>query len=450
MLDRARDPIIKLEQPSHALLTEAAPTISDGDMRATRLSAGSVLATLVWAASTVTPVSAQSAAVTAAQTTPPAPNAKAAKSGHGDRNTGWRVSPALGLDAQYDDNVFYLSPTRKSDVAAPSSAQQISGRYNDMTSASDVLTTMSASLTVKGPGLMGKSSILVPEVSYDLYAQNTARSNVNLGLSLQQELWADGRLRLQGRLTPSYFARNYMADAVDQDSNGSISESERIYAAGDYREGELGADYRLPLAKATRNHSFGAALQFGGGYYSRSYDAPLTGRDLNGPTASAKMLLDLGRRVDLDLGYDYASVGAPPSNQVLLLDEPVYGQDLNGNGTVTDQNARVLTVVDRSRKEQNLGAFLRFGPSQAMDVKLGYEYRWRRYTSTEPLDGVDRGRTDKRRQISADLRLRLMKDLRLRLGGIHATQKLNRAGDPAGEIDDYTRSLARLGLSYQM
>jgi len=360
------------------------------------------------------------------------------------------VSPALGVAAQYDDNVFYLSPTRKSDVSAPSGGQLISGRYNDMKSATDVLTTMSAGFTLKGPGLMGKTSVLTPEVSYDLYTQNTARSNVSLGLSLQQELWSDGRLRLQGRLTPSYFARNYMADAVDQDSNGSISEAERVYATGEYREGELGADYRLPLAKATRSHPFGAVLQLGGGYYSRSYGAPLTGRDLHGPTTSAKLLFDLGHRVDLDLGYDFASVGAPPSDQVLLLNEPDYGQDLNGNGTATDLNARVLTMVDRSRKEHNLGASLRFGPSQGMDVKLGYEYRWRRYTSNEPLDGVNSGRVDKRHQISADLRFRLMKDLRLRLGGAHSTQKLNRAGDTAGEIDDYTRSLGRLGLSYQM
>jgi len=48
------------------------------------------------------------------------------------------------------------------------------------------------------------------------------------------------------------------------------------------------------------------------------------------------------------------------------------------------------------------------------------------------------------------LRFRVAKDLRLRLGGIHSVQDLNRAGDPAGEIDDYTRSQARLGLSYEL
>ncbi len=420
-------------------------------MRVRLLVSRFAVVTAVWTSVSIRPAAAQSPNAQAMQASEaPAPATEAKSSRRAAPTAGWRLSPAIRVDAEYDNNVFYLSPTIKGDVANPSNSQVISGRYVDMKNAADMLTTMAAAVTLRGPGLLGRTSVVAPEISYELYAQNSARSNVSLGLSLQQELWSDGRLRLQGRLTPSYFARNYMADAVDQDSNGSISEAERVYATGEYREGEVGADYRLPLAKATTSHPFGAVLQLGGGYYSRSYGAPLAGRDLHGPTTSAKLLFDLGHRADLDLGYDFASVGAPPSDQVLLLDEPDYGQDLNGNGTATDQNARVLTLVDRSRKEHNLGASLRFGASQAVDVKLGYEYRWRRYTSNEPLDGVNSGRVDKRHQISADLRFRLMKDLRLRLGGAHSTQRLNRAGDPAGEIDDYTRSLGRLGLSYQM
>lgn len=367
-----------------------------------------------------------------------------------ERKKSWHVAPALRVDAEFDNNVFLLSTSKKDNVTNPSSAEVISGRYTNMEGAADMLTTVSAGFSLKGPGLFGRTSLVSPEVAYELYALNTARSNVSLALSLQQELPGGVRFRLRGRLTPSYFARNYMADAVDQDLNGSITPEERLYAGGEYRESEFGGDYRLRLAKSTRKHPFGASLQLGGGYYGRSYDAPLAGRDLHGPMMGAKLLMELGRRVSFEVGYDYSYLGATVSNQVLLIDEPDFGQDLNGNGTTTDIDARVLTAADRSRQEHSLGASVQLALSKPADLTVGYERRWRRYTSDESLDVVNRGRRDARDQVSADLRFRLGKDLRLRMGGVHSVQGLNRAGDPAGEIDDYTRSQARLGLSYEL
>jgi hypothetical protein len=396
---------------------------------------------------------AQSTGVNAAQlqeSTASGPDSKPSKRAHADR--GWRVAPSLQLDAEYDNNVFLLAPGRKDNVGTPTTAEAISGRYADMKKATDVLTKVSAGLILKGPGLMGKKSLVTSELAYELYTQNTDRSNLSLGLSIQQEAWAESRLRLKGKLTPSYFARNYLAEAFDQDTDGSISDAERVYARGEYREAELAADYRLPLFRSTKKRSFGAALQLGGGYYGRSYDAPLQGRNLRGPTATAKVLLDLGRRVELDLGYDYSSLGADVTNQVLLLNESDFNQDLNGNGSNSDIDARVQSLADRSRKEHSLGATLHVEPSKRIDVMVGYEHRWRRYTSEELLDVANRGRRDTRNQISGDIRFRLSKDLRLRTGGIYSSQNLNRTGDPGstGEIDDYSRAQAQLGLSYDL
>lgn len=364
----------------------------------------------------------------------------------------WHLTPALRVDVGFDDNVFLLQTSKKDNVAAPSAADVTSGRYAGMESANDVLTTLSTAVALKGPGLLGKTSVVSPAVDYELYTRNSERSNVRLGLSLEQELWAESRLRLQGRLTPSYFAKNYLADAVDGDGNGSVSDAERVYAGGEYRESELGAGYRFPLARSSRKRPFGAELQLDGGYYGRTYDAPFTGRDLKGPTAGAKLLLDLGRRVSLALAYDFASLSATPMAQVQLLDEIEFGQDFNGNGTATDVDARALTMVDRSRREQSLGTALSLDLSRAADLALGYEHRWRRYTSEQPLDVSNNGRRDTRNQASARLRLKLAKDLRLRLGGIRSVQSLNRAGDPGstGEIDDYTRYQGSLGLSYEL
>ncbi len=364
----------------------------------------------------------------------------------------WHAVPALHIDVGYDDNVFLLATNRRDDLGAPSAAEVVSGRYTNMESAQDVMTTLSTAVALKGPGLMGKSSALAPSVEYERYARNSERSNVRLGLALEQELWADSRLRVRGQLTPSYFARNYLADAVDRDVNGSVSDDERVYARGEYGERELAADYRFPLTKSRGKRPFGVAVQMAGGYYGRTYETPLRGRDLKGPTAGAKLLLDLGRRVSFDLTYDFASLSATSTDQVLLLDEPEFGQDFNGNGTTTDLDARTLTKVDRSRREHSVGASLRLGVSKAASVALGYEHRSRRYTSEELLDVSNNGRRDSRNQVSADLRVKLAKDLRLRLGGARSDQNLNRSGDPGstGEIDDYTRYQASLGLSYEL
>jgi len=167
-------------------------------------------------------------------------------------------------------------------------------------------------------------------------------------------------------------------------------------------------------------------------------------------TVRSWALIELGLRASFEVGYDYSSLGATASNQVLLIDEPDFGQDLNGNGTATDLDARVLTMVDRSRREHSLGASFQLDLSKPVGLTVGYEHRWRRYTSDESLDVANRGRRDARDQMSVDLRFRVAKDLRLRVGGVHWAQGLNRAADPAGEIDDYTRSQGRLGLSYEL
>lgn len=399
------------------------------------------------------PLAAQSTAERSAQKADAAPVAAESYRSQRTRKAmnNWRVAPSIRIDAEYDDNIFLLGSGRKDNVEDPSSEEVISGRYADMKQASDLLTTVSAGFVLMGPGLFAKPALIVPELSYERYTQNAQRSNLGVGVSIQQEAWA-GRLRLQGKVTPKYFARNYLADAVDQDASGSITEDERVYAPGEYSEGEFAADYRFPLSKATKHHPFGVSIQLGGGFASRSYAAPLASRNLDGPMAGAKLLLDLGRRLELDLGYDYSSMAGASSTQVLLLNESDFGQDFNGNGTQDDLDARVATLVDRSRKEHRAGATLQFELSKPVDVALGYEYRWRQYTSNQPLDVSHRGRKDARHQVSGDIRFRLTKDLRFRAGGVHSRQGHNRSGDPGslGEIDDYTRSQARLGLSYEL
>src|SRR5215813_8233174 len=100
-----------------------------------------------------------------------------------------------------------------------------------MESSGDIVTMLRGVAQVTGPGIGGRRLTLKPQVEYDAYARNAKRRNLTLSLGIEQAFRHDGRLRLQARMMPSYFVKNYLADALDRNGDGSISPNERIYAA---------------------------------------------------------------------------------------------------------------------------------------------------------------------------------------------------------------------------
>lgn len=363
----------------------------------------------------------------------------------------WRVTGQFSIESEVNSNVFLLSPTQLGELDPPSAAALASGRYSNMERALDVVTALTLALGLKGPALGGRSLEIVPEVSYDYYAQNPDRRNVAVGLTIEQALPSGSAVRLRGRLRPEYFAKNYLVDAVDSDGNDLIEPAERMYRRGTYRDAELSLDIRVRLAKSTKRRPFGAAVRLGAGYYRRDYETPFAGRDRRGPTADALMSLTLSRAVELDLDYALASLSATPTSQVLVVDEAAVGRDLNGNGSATDLEVRTVAVVDRSRLEHRAGASLQFGRGRGPRLTIGYERRWRRYTSEEPDDVAYNGRRDTRDRVDAEVRFPLARQLQLTFGGQYTDQNLNRADDPGalGDINDYRRFSGRAGLTFQ-
>jgi hypothetical protein len=363
----------------------------------------------------------------------------------------WRLSPALTTETEYDNNIYLLSPTKVGDVATPSASQITSGRYAGMKSASDVITTAQGALVIKGPGMGGRPLQITPALTYEFYAVNAERRNTTLQLSLAQELPRGSRAQVSARMTPSYFWRNYLADAVDANADGSIASAERLYQPGVYRETELAADYRLRLRKATKHSPVGAKVQLSAGYYGRAYDAPFAVRDLSGPTAGATVLLDLTQRVGLDLGYDFGSFSASPGREIMLLDEPLFGRDFNGNGTTTDLNARANELADHSRRDHNLGSTLHLELPHRATLAVAYAYRLRQYTSTQPYDVANNGRRTSRNELGVEFGARVTQSVRLIAAVETSSQSLNRTSDVLGSLDaaDYSRQRAKVRLSYQ-
>ena len=363
----------------------------------------------------------------------------------------WRISPVAGVASESDDNIFRLSSNRKDDVASPSAGDLASGRFAQMGSASDVIVTMTGGLQASGPGFFGRTLAVTPVVDYERYVWNPQRSNVTLGASLAQSLAHEGRMRVHASLRPSYFVKNYLSDAVDRNGDGSIAAGERIYTRGDYRESEIGFDYRHRLANASQRRPFGAWLLARVGYLNRVFDAPHEGRDLSGPSAGVTLRLELSRGVEAEGSYDVEPLTGLPSSQVLLLDESVFQQDFNRNGRLTDTNVRVLTTVDRSRTGHTLGGALRFGLGRRNDLTVSYDRRWRTYSSVQPLDVAYNGRRDWRDRFGAELTARLSREVRLKMGGGYLKQRLNHESDPGGtgEIDDYSKFQGHIGLTFE-
>lgn len=371
-----------------------------------------------------------------------------ADTGRAPKPKGLRIDARFDLLAEYDGNVFLLPSSKKNNVATPSAPAVVSGRYAGMDAFADVITTGRAALGFRGDGFNGRDLTITPTVTYEFYALNAERRNVSLDLSLEQALRRDGRFRLRAGYVPAYFSRNYLADATDANLDGTIAPEERVYARGDYSEFGAQADYRLRLAKSTRAKPFGAFLIVGAGYVARGHDAPFAARDFNGPTGTLRLRLAPRRGLEFETAYDVALLSSPVTPRVVLLDEPVYGEDLNGNGNATDLSARTVRAVDRSRSEHVVGQAMRFEVGKRTDVELMVEYRWRRFTSDEPYDAANNGRRDQRLQVGVDLERRLRRGVRLLAGVRYGNQQLDRRTDlgAEGAVDDYTKLQARLGL----
>ena len=360
----------------------------------------------------------------------------------------WTVGGRIRIGMEYDGNVFRLPDSRLPELESPSIAQLASGRYTRMESGADNILRTRLEGVIEGPGLTGRQLRVIPALTYERYGVNTERSNLAFALEVEQDLRRGRQLQLHADFVPSYFHRNYLADAFDADWDLSIQGAERIYQRGDYREFELRADYQHRLLDSKRDQPWRIYAIVGVGLSDRTYEAPFTARDHTGPTFRARVRVEPRRTIALLTTYDLALLSSPVRNQVILIDELLFGEDLNANATTTDQNVRVVAPVDRSRTEHIVEQRLTMEVTERLEVVGLVSYRWRRFLSEERFDIANRDRTDNRLEIGATAEYRLRRGVRLFGGASYAAQRLNQIEDLGGEgtVDDYTRTQAHLGL----
>ena len=369
----------------------------------------------------------------------------------GQQADSWKPAVRVQAEVRYDDNPFLLTAGRKSRLDAVSSADSQSGRFRGMESETDAMPIPSLELGIAGPGLGGRTAEIGAEVAYEANLRNAERRHAEVGFGIEQSLSRAGRVRLAADWRPGYFHKNYLAGAVDLNADDNIGPDERRYASGTSNDVDVALRYRHRLVKSTKDRPLGVTTEIEVGYLDRSYDAPFAGRSRSGPGAGGELTFQLGRRWAIGLDYAFASLGGDPAQEVLILNENDFGQDFNGNLSTSDDSARAAVLVDRSRAEHELGVAVQGELGKAATIKVGYGRRMRNFSSSEPFDVVNRDRRDVRNDLAAALDVRLASGLHLALGARRAAQSTNRAGDPGstGEVADYTRYVASVGLRYR-
>ncbi len=364
----------------------------------------------------------------------------------------WQASGTLRAEEQANNNVFLLSDALKARLDTLTAPAPPGTHFTDMQRASDFITLVQGGVDIEGPGLFGRTLSIRPTARYDYYARNPKRGNVEFGLSIAQSISHNGRLHLRGTLVPSYFYRNFLADAQDLNGDGSIEANERIYGAGTYHDRRFFVGYQQRLVRGTRTEPIGVAVELDVGHVMRTYDAPLAYRSYRGPEVDASLNVDLTRALRFDAGYTHASLNSTPDSAVLVLNEPDFNQDFNRDGTATDLRVRTVQLVDFSRTEQYLNLRLRAQLVSDVTARGYYQHRWRTFPSTQPFDVYNNSRRDRRDLVGLEVSFRIAAATQFSVGGDIETQKVTRSLIPAqvqtGEITDYTRSRVYAGLRY--
>lgn len=360
--------------------------------------------------------------------------------------TGWSTRWEARMAVMRDNNIYHLSTGQMLKMESNDPSFRLSGRYNDMESVEDVILPMSFEFeAARKNGMFELPLSLKADVAYRPYMKNSKRSYVALGLSAEQHLSEQDRIRMQSEYIPSRFWKNYLADATDL--TGSVSEGERVFSPATYRQWNTSVDYR---------HRFDAPLAWLSarviaGYRARTYDEPFSGRNQSGPRGAVELQFDIVKRWSAEMGFEYESMHSPVAEEVLVLDEPDYMMDFNNDLDVADNNVRTVQRVDRSRGDGLIYLATSVKPVKKLTVRVQYEHLRRQHNSQEPLDPANKGRIDTRNSVELGIDYTLPLGLHIRGEVGRVVQRTNKPGDPEslGETLDYEVTTFVLGLMWQ-
>jgi hypothetical protein len=356
----------------------------------------------------------------------------------------WKINFGLKGDWTYDSNVFYRSASQIDTFNAKDPRDAASGRFQDMNSIGDQIINPAFTLRAGGPSIFGRKLDMALSFNYDKYLNNTRKDHYAIGLNLRQSLWKGGRLIARGRYVPKEYQRNFLVDGV-AGSDGSVLRQDRIYRAATYRDSEAGLEYEQRLLEKRRTGGVGLTGRLGASLYRRRYPLEFRGRDRDSLNLEAGLGLDFKGGSEITFGYRHENAKRPIVSEILLLDEPAFNIDFNGDGDVLDNNIRTETQVNRSYRADHFEGALLAAVGKNTDLRLSLSRRLRTYLSQEPHDGYS-GLKDKRWIARIELDQKISSGLSFVAGYAYNAQRLSHM-DVTGDEEDYVKHVVQAGLS---
>ena len=356
----------------------------------------------------------------------------------GDVGCIWKIE--IGMTCS--DNVYHLSDSQIEKLEEMDPDDTAAGRFDDMESVTDTIWEPRIGLKMKRVSPLGGKVGIASWIQYHAHRENTARNYPEAELEVYHSVRKHGQLRMTWKYTDGFFQKNYLTGVDDANNNGNITRAERIYSPAIYNELEGVVAYRHTWMKRKKEAFSRLETEIFGGGSDRTHDGDLfRNRDKRIATAGGDVRLGFLSVIEVRLAYQFEDLRTDNQSELVLFDETVAGEDVNGDGEVKG-NAALETRIDRSCFRNTVEIAPVFALSD--DCELYLQYRWRRsgYRSDNPLDIDHYHQTAYKRQF----RTGLAYDFCDRWS---AEMEYRRTSDDDADDDDYTENNILAAVQYR-
>lgn len=350
------------------------------------------------------------------------------------------LTQIVGLNVAFTDNVFELDEDGKDRLEYPDQEDVDTGRMFGMDAIGDVIFSPELGFEADMGSPFGGSLSVSSSVTYHIFYENSEKTYPEINISLDHDVGDSGRISWSWTSLNNYFKSNELASVNDENDNGNISGSERVYAPALYDEYETALAFKMRLYK--NKHSLLSEVTVAPeiGLSERSYEEIFSNRDRSVLFAGFELTLTWVKDLDVEFSYTYDDIGSPNGDELVLYDETEDDNDVNDDGSI-DRKAVLVTRVDRSCRRHTLGFQPVWALSKKLDVFAGYEWRRTEYLSDNILDESHYGASETRHKVSAGMSWEITRRLSAELSGSHLEEK-------DGEGDGYTENAMGLQVEY--